>query len=117
MVLVAPNAASLLDRVQACTAPTIRLMLTYSLQFYSPVLPPANSLAVSRTAQSPVPSAQLLARIACPGRVAEIASTLDLSVVARWASVTGGGLRSSVKAPSSAAKAEPAHTPILATPA
>jgi len=24
MVLVAPNAASLLDRVQACTAPTIR---------------------------------------------------------------------------------------------
>jgi hypothetical protein len=43
------------------------LTLTYSLRFYSPVLPPADSLAVSRTAQSPVPSAQLLARIPCPG--------------------------------------------------
>src|ERR1700730_11197094 len=43
------------------------LTLTYSLRFYSPVLPPADSLAVSGTAQSPVPSAQLLARIPCPG--------------------------------------------------
>jgi hypothetical protein len=48
-----------------------------------PIRPPADSLVLSGTAQSPVPFAQLLGRIPCPTCAAKIASTLDRSVVAR----------------------------------